>query len=610
VIPSRLTFATPHPDNSAVWATRTDDKLISLGRRVAIYLFAAAFAVHLCYLCQYARTPFFWAPELDSLYDDLTAKAIAAGHVDHQAFFRAPLYGYFLAGIYKLFGHSYWAARLVQAAIGSGSVVLCYRLGSRVFRPTVGLVAASMMALYGPLVFNDGELHTPVLEVFLDLLVLNLTLPRADIPAQGCRHGAQNRMFVAAGLILGLSAVTRPSILVVVPIVLCWVSTANSHPNTGRAGRPSYVRNGVIAAALFLAGAAFFPTLVTVRNWRVSGDPVFIASQGGINLYLGNRPGADGFTPSTPTRYRFNTEYEDSVALYGRRAAEDAAGHPLTASQAQSYWVKRVIDWWRVDTGAAVKLTLRKVLLAWTHTEIRNNTAYAFARRELAPFLWICAAGFWLAGPLGVMGMALGYRHPGARRLTVFTLVYIASFVPFFMADRYRLPVVPLLLLLGAYAVVRISELVTVRSWSSTAIAFATVFLASVLVDIDWVHTETPKTWAIDYWSEGNRYVRLEKFPEAEAAYRKALILDPRNGDIWNGLGEAQYDEGRPIDAAVSFATSARIGPDVERAQYNEAICREAVGDIDGARRLLVSAVALDPTYDRARVALAHLRLR
>jgi len=124
------------------------------------------------------------------------------------------------------------------------------------------------------------------------------------------------------------------------------------------------------------------------------------------------------------------------------------------------------------------------------------------------------------------------------------------------------------------------------------------------------VHTETPKTWAIDYWSEGNRYVRLEKFPEAEAAYRKALILDPRNGDIWNGLGEAQYDEGRPVDAAVSFATSARIGPDVERAQYNEAICREAVGDIDGARRLLVSAVALDPTYDRARVALAHLRLR
>ena len=592
-----------------MWATQTDEKLISLGKRVAAYLFATAFAVHLCYLCQYARTPFFWAPELDSLYDDLAAKAIAAGHVDHSAFFRAPLYGYFLAGIYKLFGHSFWAARLVQAAIGSGSVVLCYRLGHRVFRPTVGLIAASMMTLYGPLVFNDGELHTPVLEVFLDLLVLNLLScalapggrSAEGLPASGFITVERRRdrgRILAAGIVLGLSAITRPSVLVVIPIVLCWVST-------GR-GR----RNGLITAALFLAGAAVFPTLVTVRNWRVSGDPVFVASQGGINLYLGNRPGADGFTPSTPARYRFNTEYEDSVALYGQRAACDAVGHTLTSSQAQSYWVKRVIDWWRVDTGAAVKLTLRKVLLAWTHTEIRNNTAYAFARRELAPFLWICAAGFWLAGPLGITGMALGYRHPGARRLTVFTLVYMASFVPFFMVDRYRLPVVPLLLLLGAYAVVRISELVTVRSWRSTAIAFATVFLASVLVDIDCVHTETPKTWAIDYWSEGNRYVRLEKFPEAEAAYRKALILDPRNGDIWNGLGEAQYDQGRPVDAAVSFATSARIGPDVERAKYNEAICREALGDVDEARRLLLSAVALDPSYDRARAELAHLKIR
>ena len=578
-----------------MWVDRTDEKLKGLGRRVPAYLFALALTLHLCYLCQYARTPFFWVPELDSLYDDLAAKAIVAGHVDHAPFFRAPLYAYFLATIYKLFGHSYWAARIAQSIIGSASVVLLYRLGRTLFRPTIGVIAAVLMAFYGPLIFNNGELHTPVLEVFLDLLLLNLLVRRqTHNPEFQVPHSTFH--IALSGIIVGLSAITRPSILVVIPVVVCWLAVDN---------RPG--RRAAIAIAAFLAGAAIFPTLVTLRNWRVSGDPVFIAAQGGINLYLGNRPGADGFTPSTPTRYRFDSEYEDSVALYGQRAAEDAVGHPLTASQAQSYWVKRSMDWWRVDPVDALKLTLRKVVVGWSHSEIRNNTAYAFARQELTPFLWVCGVGFWLAGPLGITGIILRRRQSGARRLAVFALVYMASFVPFFMADRYRLPVIPILLLFAAYAIVDIVERVRILQRRQLAIAFAVVIAASVFVDVDWVRTETPKTWAIDYWSEGNRYVKMAKFADAEDAYRKALKLDPDNGDIWNGLGEAQYDEGRLADAAVSFARSAQAGADVERAKYNEAICRESLGDIDNARRLLLDAVAIDPTYNRARVELAQL---
>src|SRR5689334_7494642 len=104
--------------------------------KICVYLFLFALTVRLVYLCQYANAPFCWVPSLDALYHDLLARAIAAGRGDPEAFFRAPFYYYLLGGIYRLFGHSFWAARLVQAAIGAGSCVLLYQVGLRLFRPS------------------------------------------------------------------------------------------------------------------------------------------------------------------------------------------------------------------------------------------------------------------------------------------------------------------------------------------------------------------------------------------------------------------------------------------------------------------------------------------
>jgi tetratricopeptide (TPR) repeat protein len=677
---------------------RLDEKLTAAGARVPVYLFTIALTVHVCYLCQYARSPFFWVPELDSLYDDLAARAITAGHPGHEAFFRAPLYSYFLAAIYRVFGHSFWAARLTQAAVGSASVVLLYRLGASLFRPSVAVVAAASMALYGPLVFADGELHTTVLEVFLDLAFLNLALVAGNgapktayaamwglrlgrkhvrLPSEGRPSGCFTTLWatptpgedhlspaaplpsresgvgmlrwLAAGIIFGLSAITRPTILATIPVVLWWIvgdvvthpgsfpppgttpETGGASVNITPAGCPAASRLGrvgtrwlaVTCSAAFLLGAVLFPVLVTVRNYYVSGDPVFIASQGGINLFLGNRHGVDGFTPSTPLRYRFEGEYQDSVALYGIAAADEAVGRRLSASQAQAYWVHRSLGWWKDDPSAAIKLTLKKCVLVWTHREIRNNTAYAFARKELTPFLAVCAVGFWIAGPLGLLGMALGWfprprmsdpsdlsdlsdapvRQPECsyvRRIAVFIAVYLASFVPFFIADRYRLPVVPLLLLLSGYAVAWMTERVGRRHWTRLAAAAALLVPCALLVNVDWYRTETPAVWALDYWSAGNRCVVLGRYADAETWFRKGVRLDPSNGDIWNGLGEALYDEGRPAVAAACFYRSALAGPDVSRAAYNEALCAEQLGDSRSARTLLMTAVRIDPTYSPA----------
>jgi tetratricopeptide (TPR) repeat protein len=604
---------------------------------VGLYLFLGALLVRLLYLSQYANSPFFLVPALDSLYHDLHARAIAAGKGTEGAFFRAPLYYYFLGGVYRVFGHSLWAARLIQAMLGSGSCVLLHALGRRLFRPTVALIAAAAMALYGPLVYFDGELLTPVVEVFLDLLFLLLAVRALE--------SGRRREWLATGLVLGLSAITRPNVLVAAPLVLLamgwswWGGRREVGEYGGVGGRqPSArasrsgmqrprapaslpARNGRrggfrVPAVLFLAGTMLAPGLVTLRNYRVSGDPVFIASQGGINLYLGNRPGADGFTPSTPRRYRFDGPYEDSVALYGRRAAEEALGRPLSASQAQSFWVKQSLRWWRDDLPAALGLTWKKFALAWTHREIRNNHAYDFVRAEFAPLLWACPFGFWFAGPLGLLGIGLAWRErkaapegsgPGRRLLALFVFLYVASFVLFFVADRYRLPVVPPLLLFGAHALAGLWDRFRTREWRRLAPMAAALAALVLFVNGDWYRTVTPATWAVDYWSAGNRSREMGRLAEAEAQYRKGLALEPRNAEIWTNLGAVQYDTGRVTEAEGSFRRSIALAPASGSGYYNLAMCDLRQGRLRQARRRLEVAVRLDPEHRTARVELARL---
>ncbi|HEU4753303.1 MAG TPA: tetratricopeptide repeat protein [Armatimonadota bacterium] len=577
------------------WLERLDALLRSAPVKTGLYLFIAAMAVRVLYLSQYATTPFFWVPQMDALYHDLAAQAVAAGKASHEPFFRAPLYYYFLGGVYRLFGHSYWAARLAQALIGSGSCVLLYALGGRMFRPTVALLAAAAMALYGPLVYFDGELHTPVLEVFLDLAFL-LALVRA-------RESAAWKGWLAAGLLLGLSAITRPNVLVAAPLALAWLWTAPAFHTAIPGGK---LRPAAVAA--FLAATALAPGLATLRNSLVSGDRIFIASQGGINLYLGNRPEADGFTPSTPTRYRFDTAYEDSVALYGRKAAEEALGRPLKPSEAQRYWIGRVLDWWARHPAAALQLTAKKWVLAWGSREIRNNTSFDFIRAEFAPYLWLAPFGFWFAGGFGLLGMLLAWRaRPESRLLSGFALLYTASFVLFFVADRFRLPVVPVLLLFAAYAVVTLAEQLRAPSRRGLASTLALAAVCLLAVNVEWVRTATPATYALDHWSAGNRYRQMGRFPEAEAQYRKALALDANNAEIWTNLGAAQYYSGRPEEAEASFQRSIRLDPQNGSGYYNLAMCELQLGRRQNGRKLLEEAVRRDPEHAGARAELVKL---
>jgi len=578
------------------------------GGKVALYLFLGALLVQLVYLSQYAVSPFFWVPELDHLSHDLSARAILAGKMDPRPYFRAPLYVYFLAGVYAVFGPSYWAARLAQALLQAVSVVLLWRLGLRAgVHARVATGAAAMMALSGPLVFQAGELHTAGIELFCNLLLLNLAVP---VPA------ALNRRPVfalAAGLALGLSAVARPTVLTTVPILLWWFCSRWA-PAPGSRHRFPFA---AALCALFLLGAAALPGLATWRNWRTSGSPVFIASQGPIALWCGNRDEADGFTPATPKRYRFEGEYEDSIGLYAQRAAEEVAGRPLTVNEAQKHWMGETVRWWKQKPGLALGLLWKKWVLLWTHRELRNNTAFEYVRREWAPALWAMPFGFGIVGPLALTGIVLAWWRrrgdsdarpeiPALRLLSLWALVYVAGYAPIIVADRYRIPAVPVLILLAAWAASWMLGRLRSRDVRA-APALALLAGAAVFVNVDWWDTAPPKTWALDYWSAGNRLARMGRYPEAEAQQRRAAEFDPTNSEVWLNLGGALYHQRKFDEAEPAFVRSIRLAPDNASGYFNLAMLRLEQGRRAESRTLLETATRVEPEYAPARRELAAL---
>ena len=72
-----------------------------------------------------------------------------------KPFFRAPLYYYMLAGIYRLFGVNIALARFLGAVLGALTCYLIARLGAALGGWVVGLIAGCWPAVYWPLVHYD-----------------------------------------------------------------------------------------------------------------------------------------------------------------------------------------------------------------------------------------------------------------------------------------------------------------------------------------------------------------------------------------------------------------------------------------------------------------------
>lgn len=509
-----------------------------------------AFLVRLIVLVQLSGNhPAFDQPIVDSRWHYLWAKEIASGNwLGHDVYFRAPLYPYFLGLWMKVFGDGLWPIRLMQAFAGAMTAGLTYLIGQFAFGRRAGIIAGAMIALYGTLVYYETELLVEVLAVPLGLWAVYLAMEVASQPTTRLSR------WLGVGVIVGLFAIARPNILLVVPAFWWW-----AWPSRANANSENWMAR-IKAPAILTLGVLLPIVPVTVRNYVVAQDAVLISYQGGVNLWLGNNPNADGLTMQMPEiTLDESIEWNEFVRTTDSLAAS-LAGKPLRASEVSSFWTDRAVDWIFANPGAAITGWLKKTWYFLGGFEVSDQTdIYAYSNFSSLlnilishPLVYI---PFGLVAPLGLLGLILAWRRSSVTRpLVGFVVLYALTVVLFLATARHRLPVVPIFAVCAAAAIVQFATVATMRRMSGLIIpGVACVGLLFLLNQASVEKTLTNPAFL--HYQMGLAQERNGDYEGAAIEYEKALQVEPNHLASRKNLAYALVRMGS-YDSAVAVSFS------------------------------------------------------
>lgn len=549
----------------------------SLSSRDQTILFATALALRLLLLAGTAHDPIFSVPMLDAEYLVDWARDVAGGGVfgspEGTAYFRLPLYPWFLAGAFALPGDDLLTARVAQALLGAGAVVVLAGIAGRRFGRVSGWATGLLTAFAWPALLFGRELLIESLTLPLGALVLH-AWDRADTRPTPVRWGW-------FGATIAVSTLARPNAIVLIaPALLFFGAT----PNAWR-----------LRGALLL-GAAILLLPITVRNRIVSGDWVPLSYQGGLNLWIGNHPGADGMSARLPG---FTSWRNEDVEAW----LTNELGHAPGPREQDAFFRTRAIRFVVDEPGQAFELLLRKTYLFWQGYEIRNNHDL-YALRERNALLRLPLPDFGWIAPLAALGLFAVWRR---RRELAFlyghVVVAALATIAFFVCARYRLPVWPPLLLFAGAGIAWLAERPLAAPTRAGRVALLTVLVALARIDFaDIRHPDASQT----HFQYGNVYARTGDAPAAEREYREALALAPGFSEARYHLGALYLAGGRIGDAIPELRSAAASMPLSFRARRSLAEALEHAGRFEEALAVRVEAARLSARAPDDVLALAN----
>lgn len=402
-------------------------------KRIAPILLLA-FAVRLAAVLWLADT----VPYSDAAYYDLAACKIVEdwtfpfdrAQVEYygKLGWWPPLYPFFLAAVYTVFGAGHRAAVLVQVLLGTAVCGLAWGIGRRAADARTGEVAALLVALDPTYVFLTNILASE--NLYVVWLALGLWIVARDRPSQ--------RAQILAGLVLGWGALTRAIGLGVPWIVAVWQKRR---------------------IAAWLVGASLVAVAPwTVRNLVVAGSPAVVCFGGGLNFYFGHNPAGVGYRDlsQTPMAHLTTQAEIDRMGYWlgfqhlaqspfgfvtrGGRKIAALFGSAAYAPHASS--AIRLPDGWQTDPEKA-----RQAELLRARQRAKNRYLDGM-------FAWLADAHTVLLAAGALVAILRWRRLPGVMRLAAFLVFYwIGSHVLFWAQPRFRYPMELPMALLAAWAV-------------------------------------------------------------------------------------------------------------------------------------------------------------
>lgn len=541
--------------------TRSDRRY----RLVAALLAVVAFGLRAAYVyAQPDADPWFSNPAMDGqIYADWARSLLEGGGGPDGAYYQAPGYPWFLAGLFSLAGLNFGLLYLIQHGL---TIASAWFLGE-VSRKSAGAVAgwATMILVLGyqPLLFFASRPVGESVAIFL--------LAWSVLAYTGSRPG---RVWWA-GLLVGLAVLVRPNFLLV---PLAWMILEAARKRF----RASIVLAGCLAVVL---------VPVAIRNHGASGHWVPVSSNAGLTLYHGNGEGALGiFTPVDRFSGRVGTQRDEAT-----RIARELSGTPtLDEVEADRWWGRRAMDDRLRSPGDTVFLLFRKVSLTLAgaeigldyHPGIDSNRWRHVAPVPFALILALAAAG----------GISRKYAG-GARWETVAALAALAlTPIVFYVSCRYRLPLVALLAIPAGIGAAWILE-ESGRGWKRSAACL--VLTVAVLVVSWWMPTAGLEE-ATEAGALANRAGAWHKAGNGEQAaidIARALELDPGSSPVWFQYGTILEGNQDLAGAEQAYSTALEHSPGNPDVAGNLAGILIRTGRPAPAAKLLGPVVAASPWH-------------
>ncbi len=559
----------------------------------------------------------------DAAYVRLATR-VAAGDLAlaPDVYYLAPFYTYFLGVVFAVAGGSLQAARLLQVALGAGTVALVMATARVWWSRRAALVAGALAAATGLLAFNEILILQSSVDAFLTALALFALAYAVRGPSWG--------RLIAAGAALGALAANRPNALPVIAVVaLLWVVAHRS-------------RAALVQAVALGLGALLVLAPFALRNRVVAGEWVLVTSHGGLNYYIGNNAQSDGTWRATPgVRASIEGQKEDV-----RRVAAEALGRPVTSGEASAYFFDRSWQWIRLHPAAWATLQLRKLALTFNAVDVGLNVSYTYFARDESSLLSLLPVGPWLIIPLGLFGLAAAAPRSGRAGYIAwasFVPAYALSVAAFFVSSRYRLPLlVPLLVTSGAAV-----DWLWGRARAplrAAAAAPAVAGLVVLFVVVNWpMRADTGRLFereervvqlimdgrldegkrllaatapqhpnpAVLFYRVGLAFTDRGEPNDAALYLGKALVLNPTEPWIRFTLAEALVKAGRPAEAIPHLEAARAAGIEPVTTVYDLAGAYRLTGQTARAREALAS-IPITPKTDAAtlvRIGAAAMKL-
>jgi tetratricopeptide (TPR) repeat protein len=584
-------------------------------------IFFIALLLRVIYIWDISDNPFFTDLIIDlKAYDDW-AREIAAGNwIGNKVFYQSPLYPYFLAVLYSGFGRSLILVYILQAILGALDCLVIYATGKEVFDRRVGIIAGLGAAIYKMFIFYQAL----ILKTFLGLLMIDLALWLILLCG---RKKIGPSPALLAGISLGLAALVRDNVIVLIPFFGLWLFIIRRGEPLSSRLRPILIWS---ASLLLVLG------LCLARNYYAGRDWVLTTSQGGQNFYIGNHRGNYWGTYKAPDFVRANPEFEEKD--FRAEAARRTGRAEFKPSELSQYWYGQAFREIRADPGLFILRLFRKTLIFLNREEVPDNLNYYLYRTRFSIILKLPLLNFAVLAPLGILGMLLCMRDRKAMLLALYVFIYSATVILFFVLARYRLFVAGPLLVFAGYALVWLWKKLRAREFLSILPELGILLVFIALTEIP-LHKPGH---AGALYNLGNAYARQDNWVKALDAYKDALKDDPENIHILINLGKALTELG-DIDQAVQvFEKAVKIKPDYLPGRLNLGIAlyrknqpENAIihfkrivekdpknitalvylaeisietGDLDSARNYLNQVLEIEPENPWARASLERLR--